>query len=88
MSRISVAIPFVVDGKGNLESALPGEWALLVFLVVMTAVLGAAVLAGGLVRQRRRAAQLAERRQAYQNGHADAAAQVVPVERASERELW
>ena len=74
----------LADGKGNLESALPGEWALLVLLVVMTAVLGAAVLAGGLVRQRRQAARRAEQHQAYLNGHA--AAQVVQVERGAERE--
>jgi hypothetical protein len=50
--------------KGDLESALPGEWTMLMVLVAMTAVLGAAVLAGGVFGHQRLVAQRAERRQA------------------------
>jgi hypothetical protein len=72
MSRIAVALPVAAGGKGDLESALPGEWTTLVLLIVLTAVLGAAVLASGVVRHRRVAVRRDEQREAYLRGRGDA----------------
>jgi hypothetical protein len=72
MSRIAAALPVAAGGNGDLESALPGEWTMLVLLIVLTAVLGAAVLASGVVRHRRVAVRQDEQREAYLRGRGDA----------------
>jgi len=72
MSRIAAVVQAAAVGKGNLESALPGEWTMLALLVVMTAVLGAAVLAGGVVRHQRLVARRTEQREAYEAAYRDA----------------
>jgi hypothetical protein len=46
--------------RDHYASALPGEWVMLWLLVVMAAVLGAAVLARGVVEHRRLQAQRVE----------------------------
>jgi hypothetical protein len=59
MSRMAI-VAHVVVARGDLESALPGEWLVLWILVAMAAVLGAAVLAGGAVEHRRLQARRVE----------------------------
>jgi hypothetical protein len=61
MSRIAMVAAQTATARGDLESALPGEWLTLWILVVMAAVLGAAVLAFGAVGHRRLTAQRVER---------------------------
>jgi len=72
MSRIAAALPVAAGGNGDLESALPGEWTMLVLVIVLTAVLGAAVLASGVVRHRRVVVRRDEQREAYLRGRGDA----------------
>jgi len=68
MSRTAIVIQAVASSKSDLESSLPGEWAMLVFLIVMTAVLGAAVMASGAVRHHRLVVRRVELREEYRRG--------------------
>ena len=61
MSRIAMVAAQGATARGDLESALPGEWLVLWILIVMTAVLGAAVLAFGAAGHRRLTAERVER---------------------------
>ena len=65
MSRIAIAVQAAAGARADLLSALPGEWLMLGVLVVLTAVLGAAVLAGGALEHRRLVARRVEQWHEY-----------------------